>query len=438
MIARTMSTGRNRMRGVVALTVGLALLALLAVAGLALDLGQLFVAKTEQQNAMDACALSASRELQTPPMSPAQLQRAEAAGKAIGAMNRRLFHKEPILAGEIAVTFSATLNGTYTAAGAAPQNTGFVRCTTRKAGILTWFMHLWGHDSEAVAATAVASVGPSSGNPNNPTMCNVAPLGMCTRVTTPDTCTTGAPDSNGLCIGKWYSGRFSTGGSTTGNFNWLDIDRRGGGANVIAAVLEGTSPVCGVETGVTQYGAETGTMGEGVGVAWNSRFGLYKNGAGNPVPDASPPDLTGYAYTTANYPAGENAYPDYVAKQQPGTFITYGITGNGNPNGIRVGRQYDSTLSGDGPAGHGAIGVQGRRILIMPAVDCSTWGPGHVATISGFVCALMTTPYLGPTDPVSLEYLGTLAAAGTKCTTYGTPGGGGGGSGGPRIPMLVQ
>ena len=121
MSARTKWNCRDRQGGVVALTVGLALLGLLAVTGLALDLGQLFVAKTEQQNAMDACALAASRELRPAPMTLAQLQRSEAAGKAIGAMNRRLFQGESIAPAAIDVAFSSELSGPYVAAGSAPS-----------------------------------------------------------------------------------------------------------------------------------------------------------------------------------------------------------------------------------------------------------------------------------------------------------------------------
>ena len=421
------------MRGAVALAVGLALLALLAVAGLALDLGQLFVAKTEQQNAMDACALAASRELKPAPMTLAQFQRAETAGKAIGAMNRRLFQGEAIAAGDIDVTFSPTLGGTYvSAASAVPNGVNFVRCTTRRAGIVTWFMHLWGHDSEAVAATAVASLQPTG----SPPVC-IIPLAMCTR-TTPDVCGAGnpGPDANGLCPGKWYSGRFSTGNSFTGNFNWVDFDGSGGGANVIAQMLQGSGCI-NISPGITQVPAETGSMSSAAD-AWNSRFGIYKNGGGsNPQPGTSPPDLTGYSYNNGpggNWPSGRDAYDDYILKQAG--LVSYGPTVN-NPawpgNQYRL-PSYSSTPTGSGPGAHGDIGAANRRVVVMPGVNCSTWNSNHVATVSGLVCALMITPYFGPTIDVNLEYLGTVEAAGSKCPSYGAPGGGTG----PKVPTLVQ
>ena len=288
-----------------------------------------------------------------------------------------------------------------------------------------WFMHLWGSDTEAVVATAVASLQPTG----SPPVC-IIPLGMCTR-STPDVCGAGNPgaDANGLCLGKWYSGRFRTGNSFNGNFNWLDFDGSGGGANVIKAMLEGSGCI-NISPGIKQVPAETGSMSAAES-AWNSRFGLYKGGGGNPQPDTAPPDLTGYAYTTTNWPAGRDAYADFVLEQA--SYVSYGVT-RGNPNGVPNLPPYTSTPSGSSPGAHGAVGAANRRVVIMPALDCTTWNSSHLATVDGLVCALMITPYTGPTVEVTLEYLGTVEAAGTICPSYGAPGGGSG----PRVPTLVQ
>jgi Flp pilus assembly protein TadG len=60
---RLSPTLRCRQRGAVAVVVGLTIFVLVGMIGLALDLGQMFVNKTELQNAADACALAAAREL---------------------------------------------------------------------------------------------------------------------------------------------------------------------------------------------------------------------------------------------------------------------------------------------------------------------------------------------------------------------------------------
>ena len=54
---------RRKERGAVAIMVALALVALIGFVGLALDLGKLYVVKSELQNSADSCALAAAREL---------------------------------------------------------------------------------------------------------------------------------------------------------------------------------------------------------------------------------------------------------------------------------------------------------------------------------------------------------------------------------------
>ena len=53
----------RRQRGGVAIMFGLTLVVLIGFIGLSIDLGRFFVIKSELQNAMDACALSAASQL---------------------------------------------------------------------------------------------------------------------------------------------------------------------------------------------------------------------------------------------------------------------------------------------------------------------------------------------------------------------------------------
>jgi Flp pilus assembly protein TadG len=53
----------RRQRGAVIVTVCLALLFLLGFIGIAVDLGRLFIVRSELQTAMDSCALAAAQEL---------------------------------------------------------------------------------------------------------------------------------------------------------------------------------------------------------------------------------------------------------------------------------------------------------------------------------------------------------------------------------------
>lgn len=60
---RRVSTLRSRQRGVVAVIAGLTAVTLFAFGGVALDLGHLYIGKTELQNASDAAALAGAKEL---------------------------------------------------------------------------------------------------------------------------------------------------------------------------------------------------------------------------------------------------------------------------------------------------------------------------------------------------------------------------------------
>ena len=77
---------RHRSQGAVAIVVALCLFIFLAVLGLVIDLGHLYVVKTELQNAADACALGAARELND--LSTGATERAKAAGITAGVSNK--------------------------------------------------------------------------------------------------------------------------------------------------------------------------------------------------------------------------------------------------------------------------------------------------------------------------------------------------------------
>lgn len=413
----------TRQRGAVAVLVALLLVALIGAAGIVLDLGRLFVARAELQNAADACALAAARELGTP-STLAILTRAENAGITVGNLHRADFQDDPVeFVADEDVTFSATLDGSYVRKSAAPADVRYVRCTRAVPGFLPWFMHVLGAGSNAVGATAVAWAQP--GNPTCP-----IPLAMCSKVATPDTCATGAPDAlTGLCIGKWYGGRFGAGGGINGNFNWVDFSGGGGGSQEVQEGLEGCVALEDpIEVG-DLVDAKAGVLGASAGTSWNTRFGLYKNGAGNPGPETGAvADTTGRAYTTVNWLPGRDAFADYRASQA--AHAPYGAsTQQGNQDtGLSVSSAYHAST----PAEH-ARGETDRRLIAMPSVDCSTWGPGHKAAVTGWVCALMLTPYQGPNDEVILEYRGVAGEPGVPCGTFGHPGGTG-----PRVPTLVQ
>lgn len=85
---RRLSMQRHRQRGAIALMFVLSLIVLFACMGIALDLGRLYVVRTELQNAADAAALAGAKELN---QKLAGVTQAVATATAIAGQNRTTF-----------------------------------------------------------------------------------------------------------------------------------------------------------------------------------------------------------------------------------------------------------------------------------------------------------------------------------------------------------
>jgi Flp pilus assembly protein TadG len=97
--------GRRKERGAIAILVGLALVALIGFVGLALDLGKLYVVKSELQNSADSCALAAARDLTG---ATIDLSVSEAAGITAGHLNYAFFQRPRFSSRSIATCSSRT------------------------------------------------------------------------------------------------------------------------------------------------------------------------------------------------------------------------------------------------------------------------------------------------------------------------------------------
>ncbi|SET16388.1 Putative Flp pilus-assembly TadE/G-like [Nitrosospira multiformis] len=418
--------GGRQEKGVVAIIVALSLVVLVGFAGLALDLGKLYVAKSELQNSADACALAAARELTG--ANTNQLVLAEAAGMTAGMRHNVLFQDEMIaLAIDDSVTFSQTLNGVYQAKAAVGPTEAvlmqYARCTVGRTGIANWFIQVLNLlpgvtiGDQAVAAAAVATRTPSQ-----ITSCAV-PVGVCSSAITPST-----PPGTWLqsVIGPAPSGGGS--GNLTGNFMWVDYTPPGGGASELGGILTGPG-VCNLPAIGTQVG-EAGVMSS-LAAHWNSRFGIYQ---GSVKQGESIPDYTGRAYTDAagSWPSKFNAFADFRSKRA--VYAPYqGDTTTGlRTNGTVIGSAALQASGGD------------RRLATAAVVDCSGFTSGStVAPVQSWACVLMLHPIntnAGGTGTgatrMYLEYLGRSDEEGSPCATSGVPGGPA--SGGPLVPVLVR
>lgn len=396
----------SRQGGAIAILVGLSIVVLVGFAGLALDIGRLYIFKTELQNSADACALAAAQALTG--VSTDQLERGELAGIAIGMRNAVLMQGEPVEVTENeSITFSDTFNGAYqTKAAIGTGNAGamkFARCEVVREEIPNLFIRVLNLlpgasdlGNQTVRASAIATLRPSQTN------CAL-PVAICQ-----------APS---LQPGTWVD-------AATDGFRWVSFGDNGNSARDMSDMLTGSSCDIRTDEPVVQQGP---SIRASVAHAWNSRFGIY---FGSVNPAESVPDFTGWAYTERHYdPTRGNVYPDF--QERRAGYLGYqgnesGRNVQGNPSSM----QYHQT--------HGAD----RRLGIAPIVDCgSNTSAGHTAPRTGWACVLMLHP-IPPTgsrrDPIWLEYRGLASEPTSPCVTLGVPGPPPPEGIGPQVPTLVR
>ncbi|KWR89545.1 pilus assembly protein TadG-related protein [Cupriavidus sp. IDO] len=407
---------KKKEEGAILPIVGLILAVLLGMAGLVIDLGGLFVAKTELQSAVDSCALAAAQELDG---AADALTRAASAGLTSGNANKVGYQKIAASLVDSDVTFSDSLNGTYSSSFTPVANARYAKCD---------------HVTSGIAAHLIQMVGGSSSNA-------VAAIGVATRVHAQSTCPipvglrpksgTSAPDY-GFAFGDWVTVLYDgTKTASPGEMGWYNLD---GSTNANETKSEMSVGYCNSKVNDTLR-----TPGAKVAVddQWNGRFGIYKN---NGDMTLLRPDFTGYAYTSTNWPNGKQAYSGssggtdptatnfktkrlaYASYANTSTDINVGdtITGLNMKGGYK-------TLAVPGTNGDYAKLGMSRRLVIVPIVS-------DASKVLDYACMLMLQPISGPTLTVQFEYLGNAASISSPCTTNGLAGG----NFGPMIPALVQ
>ncbi len=411
---------KSRQHGAVAIIVAICLTVLIGMIGLVVDLGHMFIIKTELQNAADSCALAAARELDGAADS---LVRAENAGIIVGQRNNVDLQGEAVSISPSDVTFSDNLspNANYVSrSGGAAISSIYVMCTLRRPGIAMWFMQALGFGNQVVSARAVAALQPSQ------TSCAI-PLGICKPPERPTSCADGGvPDSEDMCVGDWLSGKFESGGGSTGSFNWIDFTPTAGGATEIQNLLEGAGQC---NLAIANEVGQPGNV-QSAAVSWNSRFGLYKSG-NNPDLSSAAPDFTGYSYTATpagqiEWPAQRNAFSDFLTKRS-----SHAMYQGNTRTGLSIGMPPYSSASVSDLTTSGA----NRRLATAPVINCANWeDTNHRATIENWACILMLHPIDDPGNLVRMEYRGLSNLANSPCATFGVPGG----TAGPLVAVLVQ
>lgn len=168
---------KSRQQGAVAIIVALCLVVLVGMMGLVLDLGHLYVTKTELQNAADAAALSGAKELNK---TLAGVNNAR--DRAIEAAKRNKYNLNAtavtLIASDDLWVGSCPDDGTCTmvrintvTTNAAAADKTFLKVDTGSKSLSTWFIHVLPGVLNRTATFGMAVAGRY--------VVNIAPIGMC-------------------------------------------------------------------------------------------------------------------------------------------------------------------------------------------------------------------------------------------------------------------
>lgn len=434
---------RRRERGAISIVMGVAVFVLLSIVGLLVDLGHVYVVKTELQNAADACALSAARELND--KSAGATKRARGAGISVASLNSMDVQSRGVEISEADIMFSAQLDAGWQ--NDIDANTVYARCSLYREpySVVQWVAHVGERQPMRVSAAAIAR--PVGGK----TYCAV-PIAMCST----------SGDGSDFQKGAWYSGRMATGTATTGNYDWVRL--QGQGASDLGDVVAGPG-VCNIQAPTTVDAQ--GGVAQGVAQAWNTRFGLY--GGSYKDSAAYPPDVVGYAFTKdrlndkgqvipgswpslitspapplpAGTPTRLPAHDAYDGKAAGWDESYTTRLGGGEPNKFKLPYDPRALLDDNGKPmvlpGNPAplspdlhLAGQDRRMVFMPIIRCGTWEPNKKnIVVNDWACAFMLHPINDPNKDVELEFRGLWSAG--ECATTGVPG-----AFGPPVPALVR
>jgi Flp pilus assembly protein TadG len=400
---------RGKEGGGVIVTFALLLFLLLGFMGLALDLGHLFVIRTELQTALDSCALAAAKELDG---QPDALTRATNAGITAGNANgvdlqSATWNGKPrITAADISFRDKDHV------AGATNATARFVRCTHLHKDTTTSLVHMAGMltGTNAFAATMDVGTFAEATTTYAQTTCPL-PLGIKPKAG-------GVKPDYGFAKGDWLKllGRDPKAGDTKpGEIGWYNLD----GSTDAKETVREVNGYCGTRTG-----DKLGTPGTQGTVAddWNTRFGIYKNKGGAAT---ASPDYTGYVYTSKNWINGRDAFDNFIQQRQAFAACAASVGDCEKATGLSL-NQFKEIAS---PGLNGEFQRYGtnRRLAIVPVIDADS-------KVIDFACMLLLQPVPSPFDTVYLEYRGNASSVDSPCTASGLPGG----TAGPLVPVLVR
>lgn len=276
------SKAMSRQRGIVIPIVTIGLLALLAIAGMAIDGSHALANKTRIQNTADAAALAAAKVLN---LTTDTGQATAAANNlfsinADGVGNHEL--NDAYDAGDINVTvqYSTTVSPFVPGSPDGP----FVRVIATGFDTQTTLSRVLGINSISTPATAVAGPSGPIGTGNGSQVCDIAPIAVCSddapvNPNPPPYPTPGGYDDSADPLKVLKPNPGQHGDIGPGNYKMLRIGCTGGAClrENMAGDYDGCASVG--ETVDTEPGVSSGPVSQG----FNTRFGDYAGGGVNEV-----------------------------------------------------------------------------------------------------------------------------------------------------------
>lgn len=258
--------------------------------GLCIDVARVYMVRTELQNAADAAALAAARELNS---QDGGIQ--DAVIRATTIVNSYGFNRAAVNVEAASVEFGVNLDGAYVDSATAqgdPTNIRFVRVTTQAAMTPMLFSArvLGANHTEAGTAVAGMSVGIN-------TICDFFPIAVSVDpAVQPGDDASGYPAPNTEMVLNFVQGTGSSATLADKNYIILEVpDINGNGAPETAVLSAGLTSICKtLNTNVNFHMTPSANLNNGprqITDGVNTRFNIYANGYGNAlVPSSFPPD----------------------------------------------------------------------------------------------------------------------------------------------------
>ena len=367
-VKKQFNTGRSGERGSVIIMTAISMLFLLLLVGLCIDVSRIYMVRAELQNAADAAALTAARELNGYSGGVN-----DAVVKANAIVNTRGFAKVGV---EIdSVQFAVSLDGTYMNADAADdpgtvENIRYVRVTTQAAttNILFAVKALGTSHTESRQAVAGKSVEIDG-------ICDFFPAAISLNDYDDDD-TTGFQGFTPPPVGTLLTLNFNQGTGNEaviahGDYIILEVrDFNGNSVIETAQLTAGLRNYCkslGDNINMTpSSNSNNGPRNAGDGL--NTRFGIYANGYANQL-------------NAGNFPPDTNVSPDISVSQ-----YFNGPPAEGNERRVLI---APIILPGTYPAYTTNIKHWGKFLLKRPSPTPN----GNCSTIPG--CGSLPVEYFG-------------------------------------------